>query len=230
MNGERHSMESFPIGPRNELKRLPERGRYDRSTVYGILDEGLMAHVGFAAEGQPFVLPMAYVRIDDAIYLHGSPANQMLRRLAKGAPACATVTLLDGLVLARSAFHHSMNFRSAVIFGTARAVEDLEDRRHILERLVESIIPGRAADARPPTRRELQFTEVLALPIEEASAKVRSGPPNDDAEDLGHPAWAGVIPLALESRPPIADPSHPPLREAPAYAKGYRRGPPRPPE
>ena len=220
------SSEVYPRTPRNELRRVAERGRYDRATVHGILDEGLVAHVGFALGEQPIVLPMSYVRVGESLILHGSPANRMLRRLSEGVPACATVTLLDGLVLARSAFHHSMNFRSAVAFGTTREITSLEERAEVLERLVDAIVPGRSRDARAPNRRELQFTKVLALDIEEASAKVRTGPPRDDDEDLAHPCWAGVIPLTLQAGEPQDDTAHPPTAPAPAYAKGYRRGSP----
>ncbi len=220
------STEVYPQSPRNELRRVADRGRYDRATVHEILDEGLLAHVGFALGPQPIVLPMAYVRLGESLILHGSPANRMLRRLAEGVPACATVTLLDGLVLARSTFHHSMNFRSAVVFGTAREITSLEERGEVLERLVDAVVPGRSADARAANHRELQFTKVLALEIEEASAKVRTGPPLDDPEDLEHPCWAGVIPLTLQAGEPLDDTAHPPTKPAPAYAKGYRRGVP----
>ncbi len=209
---------------RSEVRRLPDRAHYDRDTVHSILDEGTIAHIGFAQGEQPFVIPTSYVRIDDCIYLHGSPASRMLRDLAKGVPVCVTVTHLDGLVLARSSFHHSMNYRSVVVFGTAREVQDLEEKRRILNALVEHIVPGRVADARGPNTRELQFTKVLKVPIEEASAKVRAGGPNDDPEDLEHPAWAGVIPLTLTPGEPIADTVRPPVGEAPGYVKRYRRG------
>lgn len=218
------SSDPYPRSARNELKRVADRGRYDRAAVHAILDEGLLAHVGFTLGDQPYVLPMSYVRIDEALYLHGSPANRMLRRLGEGTPACATVTLLDGLVLARSAFHHSMNFRSAVVFGRAREVETLDEREQALEGLVDAIVPGRIRDARAPNLRELKFTKVLALEIEQASAKVRAGPPHDDAADLEHPAWAGVIPLTLQAGVPEDDTEHPPTQPAPAYAKRYRRG------
>lgn len=216
--------DAYDPGPRSELKRLPERGRSDRATVHAILDEGLVAHVAFSVGAQPFVIPTAYVRLEETIYLHGSPASRMLRHLGKGVPACLTVTLLDGLVLARSAFHHSMNFRSAVVFGTARRIDDLEEKRRVLHGLVEHVVPGRAAEARPPNDKELQFTRLLALDIEEASAKVRSGAPQDDEEDLTYPVWAGVIPLRLEAGLPLDDPTHPASLPAPAYVKGYRRG------
>ncbi len=223
-------MKTYPAGTRNVLRRLPERGTYDRDTVHALLDEGLVAHVGFAVKGQPFVIPTAYVRIDEVLYLHGSPASRMLKELRRGVPVCVTVTHLDGLVLARSAFHHSMNFRSVVVFGTARSVDDLDEKRRVLDALVEHVAPGRTADARPPNEEELAFTRVLAVPMEEASAKLRTGPPKDDPEDQGHPAWAGVIPLRLAAGEPVPDESHPPRQEAPSYVKGYRRGSLTPPE
>jgi nitroimidazol reductase NimA-like FMN-containing flavoprotein (pyridoxamine 5'-phosphate oxidase superfamily) len=209
--------------PRTQLKRLPERARYDRDTLYQILDEGLVCHLAFAIDGQPFAIPTAYARVEDALYIHGSPASRMLRQLERGLPCCVTVTLVDALVLARSAFHHSMNFRSAVVLGTARKVRDAAEKRLALEAFVEHVVPGRSADARPPNDHELSFTKVLRLPIEEASAKVRTGPPIDDEADLAHPAWAGVIPLGLAAGAPQADPLLAPDAQAPDYAKGYVR-------
>ncbi|MAE95933.1 MAG: flavin-nucleotide-binding protein [Deltaproteobacteria bacterium] len=217
--------DAYPTSPRSELKRAPERGRTDRATVHAILDEGLVAHVGFATGPQPFVIPSAYVRIGDVLYLHGSPAGRKMRQLGKGIPVCVTVTHVDGLVLGRSALHHSMNYRSVVIFGSARPVDDLEEKKRVLEALVEHVVPGRAAEAREPNETELKFTRVLALTIEEATAKVRTGPPRDDEEDLGHPIWAGVIPLSLAAGDPVTDPRLPAVEEAPSYAKEYRRGP-----
>ncbi len=209
--------------PRSEVRRLPERARYDEATVHALLDEGLVCHLGFAVGDQPFVIPTTYARDGQRLLIHGSPASRMLRGLAKGIPACATVTLLDGLVLARSAFHHSMNYRSVVVFGTAREITDLDERHAALTRIVEHIVPGRSRDARGPNDHELRFTRVLELPIEDASAKVRTGGPVDDAEDLELPVWAGVIPTPFRALAPEDDASHPPQRPAPAYVTGYRR-------
>lgn len=219
-----------PPSSLSEVKRLPERARYDRAAVHAILDEGLVAHVAFATRGQPFVIPMVYARMEDRLVLHGSPASRLLRRLARGVPVCATVTLLDGLVLARSAFHHSMNYRSAVVFGRARLVRDPEAKRRALLAVVEHVVPGRARDARPPNDFELRFTKVLELPIEEASAKVRQGPPRDDEADLAWPAWAGVVPLALAAGAPHADAAGPQALPAPDYVARYGRGVPPTPE
>jgi hypothetical protein len=205
------------------VRRRSERGRYDRETIHAILDEGLVCCVAFVADGQPFAIPTAYARVGETLYLHGSPASRMLQGLAEGIPVCATVTLLDGIVLARSAFHHSMNYRSVVVLGRARAVQDAGERLLALRALVEHVAPGRFGDARGPSARELAQTSVLALPIAEASAKVRSGPPLDAEEDLVLPHWAGVIPLRLAAGDPVADPGLPSGVEAPAYASGYRR-------
>jgi nitroimidazol reductase NimA-like FMN-containing flavoprotein (pyridoxamine 5'-phosphate oxidase superfamily) len=208
---------------RTRVRRRAERGRYDRATVHAILDEGLVCHVGFAIDGQPFVIPTAHARDGETLYLHGSPASRMLRNLSEGVPVCVTVTLLDGVVLARSAFHHSMNYRSVVVVGRARAVDDAEERLRALRALVEHVARGRWADTRRPNARELAQTLVLALPIVEASAKVRSGPPLDDAEDQALPFWAGVIPLALAPGAPTPDPGLAPGIARPAYAEDYRR-------
>ena len=219
----RDGEESYPVTPRTRLRRRAQRGRYDRAAVHAILDEALVCHVGFVADGRPIVIPTAYARVGDALYLHGSPANRMLRTLAGGLPVCVTVTLLDGIVLARSAFHHSMNYRSVVIFGDARVVEDESEKRDALAALVEHVTKGRAADARPPSSRELEQTLLLRLPLREVSAKVRSGPPIDDEEDRALPHWAGVVPLRLAAGAPIADPGLAPDRPAPDYARRYRR-------
>ncbi|MCP3986050.1 MAG: pyridoxamine 5'-phosphate oxidase family protein [bacterium] len=221
---------NYPPGPRSTLKRAPERGCYDRPTVHAILDEGLVGHVGFVVKGQPFVIPTSYVRIDDVLYLHGSPASRMMRELRKGVPVCVTVTHLDGVVLARSALHHSMNYRSVVVFGTARRVDDRAEKARILEALVEQVAPGRSADVRPGSPDEVAFTRVLAVPIEEASAKMRTGPPSDEEADLALPVWAGVIPLQLQAGKPIPDERNPPTQQAPSYVTGYRRGAIPPPE
>ena len=196
--------------PRTRVRRLPQRAAYDEATIHAILDNGLVCHIGFVHEGQPFVLPTTYARLGDALVLHGSAASRMLRGVRDGIPICVTVTLLDGLVLARSAFHHSMNYRSVVILGVATEVTDDAERLHALEAIVEHVNPGRWAEVRPPNERELKATMVLRLPIAEASAKVRTGPPLDDTEDLGWPCWAGEVPLRLVALAPMADGTPPP--------------------
>ena len=206
---------------RTTVKRLAKRGVYDRDTVYAILDEALICHVGFVVDGQPFVIPTIHTRIDDALYFHGSAANRMLRTMKNGVEACVTITLLDGLVMARSAFHHSMNYRSAVILGTATAVTDDEEKRRVLDALVEHVCPGRAAEARRPNESELRQTLVLRLPIEEASAKVRTGPPIDDEEDYALPIWAGVVPLTLMPGAAVADERS--FAAVPPHIANYRR-------
>jgi nitroimidazol reductase NimA-like FMN-containing flavoprotein (pyridoxamine 5'-phosphate oxidase superfamily) len=208
---------------RTKLKRLPKRGHFDRETVYGILDEGFICHVGFAPEGQPFVIPTGYARVDDTLYIHGSQASRMLRTLSGGVDACVTVTIIDGLVLARSAFHHSMNYRSVVIFGRATLVANPEEKSAALLALSEHFIRGRWNDVRGPNEQEMKLTTVLSLPLVEASAKIRTGPPLDDEEDYAMPIWAGVIPLKLEAGEPIKDPRLPDGIEAPDYARHYRR-------
>jgi uncharacterized protein len=209
--------------PRTRVVRLPKRASYDRATVEAILDEGLVCHVGFAVNGQPYVIPTIYGRIDDQLYLHGSAASRMLGALEAGVPACVTVTLLDGLVLARSAFHHSMNYRSVVLLGTAQPVTDPAERAIALEALVEHVIRGRWADIRWPTEQELKATTVLRLPIEEASAKIRTGPPIDDEEDYAFPCWAGVLPLSMVPGAPIPDDRLAPGTAPPASVRDYRR-------
>jgi nitroimidazol reductase NimA-like FMN-containing flavoprotein (pyridoxamine 5'-phosphate oxidase superfamily) len=214
---------TFTQTERTKLKRLPKRGHFDRETVYGILDEGFICHVGFAPQGQPFVIPTGYARAGDTLYIHGSQASRMLRTLADGVDACVTVTIIDGLVLARSAFHHSMNYRSVVIFGRATLVEDREEKNTALLALSEQIIRGRWADVREPTEQELKATTVLRLPLVEASAKVRTGPPIDDEEDCAMNVWAGVVPLKLVAGEPINDPRLPDGIEVPDYALNYSR-------
>jgi nitroimidazol reductase NimA-like FMN-containing flavoprotein (pyridoxamine 5'-phosphate oxidase superfamily) len=191
--------------------------------VYGILDEGFICHVGFAPEGQPFVVPTGYARVDDKLYIHGSQASRMLRSLSGGVDACVTVTIIDGLVLARSAFHHSMNYRSVMVFGRATLIEDREEKMAALLALSEHIIRGRWAEVREPTEQEMKMTTVLSLPLVEASAKVRTGPPLDDEEDYAMEVWAGVIPLRLEAGEPIADPRLAENITVPAYARDYKR-------
>ena len=214
---------TFTQTDRTKLKRLPKRGHFDRETVYGILDEGFICHVGFAPEGQPFVIPTGYARVDDKLYIHGSAASRMLRTLSTGVDVCVTVTIIDGLVLARSAFHHSMNYRSVVVFGRATLVEDPEEKMAALLALSEHIIRGRWADVREPTEQEMRATTVLSLPLVEASAKIRTGPPLDDEEDYAMDVWAGVIPLRLVAGEPIDDPRLIDGVEVPAYAREYKR-------
>ncbi len=208
---------------RTRVVREPQRGVYDRSTAYQILDEGFICHVGFVVDGQPFVIPTGYGRAGDNLYIHGSAASRMLRRVDEGIAVCVTVTLLDGLVLARSIFNHSMNYRSVVILGTARAVTDGKEKLEALRLLSEHILPGRWAESRQPNQKELKATLVLRLPIEEFSSKVRQGPPLDDEEDYAFPTWAGVIPLTLVAGEPIDDARLMPGITAPEYARGYTR-------
>jgi nitroimidazol reductase NimA-like FMN-containing flavoprotein (pyridoxamine 5'-phosphate oxidase superfamily) len=184
---------------------LPNRGSHESETIHAILDAGFLAHVGFQTDGQPFVIPTLYGREDNTLYLHGSAASRMLRQLETGVPACVTVTLVDGLVLARSAFHHSMNYRSVVAFGTARKIEEPARKAHALRIISEQVIAGRWNDVRSPNEKELKATAVLEFSIEEASAKIRQGPPADDEDDYSLPVWAGVVPLALEAKTPVPD-------------------------
>jgi hypothetical protein len=218
-------METFTPTPQTTLKRLPQRGSYDREAVYRILDEGFVCHVGFVVEGQPFVIPTGYARVGDTLYLHGSAASRMLRSLAGGIPVCVTVTLVDGLVLARSAFHHSINYRSVVILGTAMPVEDEPGKMAALAALTEHIVPGRWAEVRGPNEQELKGTSVLALPLIEVSAKIRTGPPKDDEEDYAIPVWAGELPLQTAPGEPIADPHLSADIAPPAYLTNYSRPP-----
>jgi len=208
---------------RTRVIREPDRGVYDRETIYRILDEGFLCHVGFSVEGQPFVIPTSYGRKDADLYIHGSPARRMLRKIKAGVPVCVTVTLLDGLVLARSVFNHSMNYRSVVILGKATLVDDPQEKLTALRVLSEHIIPGRWDDARQPNEKELKATSVLRVPIEEFSAKVRTGPPIDDEEDYSFPTWAGVMPLQTTVGNPINDPRLESVRAVPDYVQNYSR-------
>ena len=216
-------MSTFPRTDLTTLKRLPARGVYDRELVYQILDEGFICHVGFAAGGQPFVIPTGYARAEDRLFIHGSQASRMLRTLKSGIDVCVTITLLDGLVLARSAFHHSMNYRSAVVFGRASIIADPEEKLRALRAFSEHVIPGRWDDVRGPNEEELKATIVLSLPLDEVSAKVRTGPPLDEEEDYELPVWAGLIPLRLTAGAPIADPRMKRGVELPRYATDYSR-------
>lgn len=211
-----------PTG-RTRVTREPQLGVYDRAVAYQILDEGFICHVGFSAEGQTFVIPTSYGRSGDNLYIHGSAASRTLKQMKDGVPVCVTITLLDGLVLARSLFNHSMNYRSVVILGKATAVEDPEEKIAALRTLSEHIIPGRWDDARLPNERELKATLVLKLPVEEFSAKVRTGPPIDDEDDYSFPTWAGVLPLTMQTQPPIRDPRLNAAREVPRYVREWTR-------
>ncbi len=211
-------MSGAHLTERTTLRRLPNRGAHDDATIHAILDEALVCHVGFVAEGQPYVIPTTHGRVGDRLYIHGSAASRMLKTLADGVSVCVTVSLLDGLVLARSAFHHCMNYRAVVVLGTARPVQDRDEKLEALHAIVEHVCPGRWDGVRRPNEKELKATLVLRLPITEASAKLRTGPPSDDEGDYGLAVWAGVIPLRLTAQAPVADarlaPGAPP---APAF-------------
>jgi nitroimidazol reductase NimA-like FMN-containing flavoprotein (pyridoxamine 5'-phosphate oxidase superfamily) len=214
------SQESNPTD-RSTVKRLPARGVYDRAVIHQLLDAGMVCHLGFVHGGQPFVIPTTYVRIGETVYVHGSPASRMLQSLEQGVAACVTVTLVDGLVLARSAFHHSINYRSVVVFGTGALVSDPEEKLGILQALTDHLIPGRWQEIRQPSPQELKRTLVLAIPIDEASAKIRVGPPLDDDEDYQLSMWAGVLPLKLVAGDPVPDPKLSPGISVPEYAAAY---------
>lgn len=208
------------VTARARVRRHPERGVYERSEIYAIVDEALYSHVGFAVDGRPIVIPTIHARVGDTLYLHGSPASRMLRRVTVEPEVCVTVTLLDGLVLARSVYHHSMNYRSAVLFGRSRAVDAKEEKREALAAIVEHLVPGRSADARAPSPKELAGTAVVAVEIQDASAKIRRGPPHDFDGDLELPVWAGVIPLQLVAHAPEPDEASAAVA-APPYAVDY---------
>ena len=199
-------MSHYPQSSRNTLRRSSQRGHYDRETIYPILDAGFLCHVGFTLGEQPYVLPNAYGREGDTLYLHGAIGNRMLNQLEQGIPVCVTVTHTDGIVLARSVFHHSFNYRSVVLFGTARLVADA-DKEHALHVVTEQILTGRWDEARTPTEQELKVTKVLAVEIAEASAKVRTGPPKDEETDYALPIWAGVLPLHTVPGEALPDPA-----------------------
>lgn len=215
------SAKIFPPSARATVRRRAGRGYYDRATIDRILDEGMYGHVGLESAGQPFVIPVLYGRSSQELFIHGSPLSRLLGTAAAGAPLCFTVTLLDGLVLARSAFHHSMNYRSVVVFGHARVVDDREEKLEALRLIVEHVVPGRSSEVRGPNDRELKVTEVLALELDEASAKVRTGPPVDGPEDMDLPVWAGELPLAIAPAAPIADDRT--TSPVPPYVRFYRR-------
>jgi nitroimidazol reductase NimA-like FMN-containing flavoprotein (pyridoxamine 5'-phosphate oxidase superfamily) len=192
--------------PRTRVRRVPRNAVYDRAAIDAILDEALIAHLGFVDDGQPFVIPTLQARVDDTVYIHGSAASRAIRGLRKGIPACLTVTHVDGLVLARSVFHHSINYRSVVVLGSCRPVEGVREREAALHAFTERLVPGRWDEVRPPSAQELKATRVLALDLDECSAKVRTGPPGDDEEDYALPVWAGVVPLSTVVGAPLPDP------------------------
>jgi nitroimidazol reductase NimA-like FMN-containing flavoprotein (pyridoxamine 5'-phosphate oxidase superfamily) len=209
---------------RTQVNRLPKRGDYSQETIHAILDAAFLCHVGFVVDGQPYVIPTGYGRVGDTLYIHGSAASRMLRNLEKGIDACVTVTLIDGIVLARAAFHHSMNYRSVVMLGKATLVEETEAKLEALRVISEQIVRGRWDDTRLPTAQELKATAVLSMPIDEASAKIRIGPPVDDEEDYGLDIWAGVLPLHMQAGEPVPDPRlAKPEQPPPAYLLNYKR-------
>jgi nitroimidazol reductase NimA-like FMN-containing flavoprotein (pyridoxamine 5'-phosphate oxidase superfamily) len=216
-------MSDFQPTERTQVKRLPKRGHYDRETVYKILDTAFVCHVGFAVEGQPFVIPTNFGRAGETLYLHGSAASRMLKTLSAGVAVCVTVTHVDGLVLARSAFHHSVNYRSVVILGTARLVDDLAEKMEALRIFTDHVMKGRWDDVRQPTEQELKATIVLALPLEEVSAKVRTGGPIDDEPDYALTVWAGVLPFETTVAAPIPDAQRKNDPPVPEYMKNYSR-------
>jgi uncharacterized protein len=216
-------MSDFKSTERTQVKRLPKRGRYDEATVFDILDKGFACHVGFTVDGQPYVIPTNYGRSGKMLYLHGSAASRMLKTLSGGLPVCVTVTHVDGLVLARSAFHHSVNYRSVVILGTARLVDDPAEKMEALRIFTEHVMKGRWDDVRQPTEQELKATTVLALPLEEVSAKVRTGGPIDDEQDYALPVWAGVLPLETAVKSPEPDAQRKKDEPVPEYLRNYRR-------
>ncbi|HET9914789.1 MAG TPA: pyridoxamine 5'-phosphate oxidase family protein [Anaerolineales bacterium] len=198
-------MKQFTKTDKNSIKRLPKRGQYDRETIYRILDEAMICHVGFVQQEQPYVIPINFARVEDNIVLHGAKASRLLKHIAAGYPVCIEVTIVDGLVLARSVFNHSVNYRSVVLFGKGHAVEDEQEKLSALKAITEYLIPGRWQEARLPTSKELNATAVVSIKIDEASAKVRMGPPLDDQEDYALPVWAGVLPLQEQALAPIRD-------------------------
>jgi len=218
-------MPQYPITARNRVRRLPKRGHYDRKTVHAIIDEALVCHVAFAPGGVPTVIPTLHARVGDSLLLHGSKASRLMKHLADGHPVSVAITLVDGIVLARSVFHSSMNYRSVVIHGSGTPVEDEAGKLAALEAFSEQIARGRWADARKPSRKELKATTVISIPIELAAAKVRSGPPLDDEADYDLPIWAGVLPLGLRADTAIPDPRLGRGLTTPAYARRYQRTP-----
>ena len=213
--------DAFPKTVRNQVKRMPERGHYDAATIYPIIDAALICHVGFVLDGQPFVIPTLHARQGDTILLHGAKGSRLLRHIQSGGEVCITITLIDGIVLARSVFHHSINYRSVVLFGTGAVIADEQARLQALETFTERLIPGRWQDARQPNALELKQTTIVAVPIASASAKLRSGPPGDEAEDYDLPVWAGILPLQQIAGAPVADPQLTPGVELPDYIRDF---------
>jgi nitroimidazol reductase NimA-like FMN-containing flavoprotein (pyridoxamine 5'-phosphate oxidase superfamily) len=216
-------MPQFEKTERTRIRRMPKRASYDVAVVEAILAEGLYCHVGFSVDGQPYVIPTIYARIEDHLYLHGSAASRMLGAIGGRMPVCVTVTLLDGLVLARSGFHHSMNYRSVVVLGQATEVTDPDEKMAALKAIVDHVMVGRWEDVREPSAQELKATSVIRVPLEEVSAKIRTGPPVDDEDDYQLDCWAGEVPLRLVSHLPVADPQLRAGIALPAYAKNYKR-------
>ena len=216
-------MTQFTKTEKNRIKRLPKRGEYDRETIYRILDEALICHVGFVEERQPYVIPINFARLGDKIVLHGAKASRLLNHLTAGHPVCVEATIIQGLVLARSVFHHSVNYRSVVLFGTGCAIQDEHEKMAALEAITEHLIPGRWQETRPPNQKEMNATSVVSIRIDEASAKVRMGPPVDDEEDYALPVWAGILPLRAATSNPIRDERLPDDIPLPEYIAGYSR-------
>jgi hypothetical protein len=208
---------------RTKVNRHPERACYDRETIHSIIDEALICHVAIVQDGQPFILPVIHTRIDERLYIHGSRGSRLLQALANGTSACISMTIVDGLVLAKSAMHHSMNYRSVMVLGRGRAVEDEHTKRIVWGALVEHVVPGRSNDCRMPTAQESQATMLIEFPIEEASAKIRTGGPKDEVDDLALPHWAGVLPLSLTAGAPVSDPALSADIITPAYVAPYER-------
>ena len=216
--------QSFSPTERSKVKRNPKRAVYDRDVIYDTLDEAMLCHLAIAIDGEPVVLPTIHTRVEDTLYLHGSNQNRLYKKIAEGTPACISITVLDGLVLARSGLHHSMNYRSVVVFGNGRKVNDRYEKQRVLEALVEQIVPGRWEDSRQPTEQELDATMVIAFPINEASAKVRNGPPIDTNADRDLPIWAGVVPIKLCAQAPITDTAGQNV-PVPEYIRAYEKLP-----
>jgi nitroimidazol reductase NimA-like FMN-containing flavoprotein (pyridoxamine 5'-phosphate oxidase superfamily) len=213
----------FAPTERTRVVREPQRAVYDRGAIYEILDEGFVCHVGFTADSQTYVIPTMYARVEDSIYFHGSAASRMLRNISNGVSVCITVTLTDGLVLARSVFNHSMNYRSVVALGIAKLVDDPAEKLNALHAFTEKILPGRWNDARQPNEKELRATSILRLPLTEISAKVRIGPVEDDTDDYALPVWAGIVPLRLVADAPIRDERCDSSLTIPDYTANFRR-------
>ena len=216
-------MTKFPMTSQIRVKRKPERGRYDRETIYQILDEALICHVGFVEDKQPCVIPINFARVGDSVIMHGAKASRLLKHIAAGNPVCVEATLIDGLVLARSVFHHSINYRSVVLFGTGQTVSDAGEKLAGLQAVVNHIIPGRWNEARLPTRKELNATTVVSIKIDQASAKVRSGPPADEEEDYSFPVWAGLLPFQETYLSPVRDERMTQDIAVPGYVTKYSR-------